>query len=105
MNLELFTRYDDLGWSAAEIAQALGVTPRTVVRWRTLTGRRHGSTIEPLPAVLRDRARALIEDGCSRSEVARTLGVTRTTVTRWFPEYPGWSQSEGGKFARMKAAA
>lgn len=86
-----------LGMTAAEIADALKVTERTVERDRAAAG----LSRPPAPRLTDHelaRAQSLIDDGCSHSEVARTLGVHQTTVSRYFPGR-GWSFTQAGHHA------
>lgn len=88
-----FLRMDREGRTGREIASALGVTPRTVVRWRGKAGtarRRY----PPRPESDHTAAARLIEDGCHIEEVARTLNVARATIVRWFPDAPRMPRDE-----------
>ena len=74
------------GRSATEIADILGVSPRTVARYRRMTGTQLG---EPSPRLTDNQIeliRQLLEDGCSRAETARTVGVSPHAVRRHFPD-------------------
>lgn len=74
------------GLSATEIADILGVSTRTVARYRRRTGTQLG---EPSPRLADDQIewiRQLLDDGCSRAETARTVGVSPNTVCRHFPD-------------------
>lgn len=87
------------GHTASEIATRLGVSKRTVQRWR------HNAGIA-LPArnntpVTEDRlaeAKKLLEDGASRSEVQRTLHMSEGTLHKYFPGC-GWSVQQSTQFA------
>lgn len=89
------------GKSAREIAEILGCTPRTVVRWRSITGH----TVRPAPVrvspSVKERALQLLADGCSLAEVGRTVGVDQSTVGRWFPDAPRMSSAEVVEWARF----
>ena len=73
-----------LGFSAAQISAVLGVTTRTVQRDRDKMG-----CAQPVPPRITpeeiERARALLDDGCSRKEVARTLGRSADAIAHYFP--------------------
>jgi DNA-binding CsgD family transcriptional regulator len=83
------------GRTATEIADALGVTRRTVVR-----ARRRAGIAQPVKPPLSDeeraRARELLDDGASCTEVARTLGRNPKTILAHFPEY-AWDQQRIGE--------
>lgn len=98
-NLDRFLELDKTGWSAAEIAHELRVSVRTVERWRSTHGRRKHDTATPFPPEARQRAAALIADGCSIAEAARTVGASTATVARWFPDAPRWSKQQSAQWA------
>ena len=99
------------GWAAeflevadrrnSEIAESFHVTERTVVRWRTRMGVNLREPATPHSLGDRERARQLLDEGCSRAEVGRTLGVAGRTVHRWFPDEPGWSKAQAGAHGVM----
>jgi DNA invertase Pin-like site-specific DNA recombinase len=86
------------GLSARTIANRLGVTPRTVVRWRSKRGASKGPGYPPVTKERLAQAKALLEDGASRSEVQRTLHISEYTLKRNFPGC-GWSSEESIRFA------
>jgi DNA invertase Pin-like site-specific DNA recombinase len=88
------------GLSAAMIAEMLKVTKRTVVRDRDKAGvirPQWGGHPGMSPCEL-ERARSMLEDGCSISEVARTLDRSYEAVRRRFPEYV-WTQQQVSEHA------
>jgi DNA-binding CsgD family transcriptional regulator len=89
------------GRSAREIAEALECAPRTVSRWRSRTGHNIRSAAVTYPPSTHERARRLIEDGCSLEEVARTVGTTGKTIARWFPDARRMTPTERGEWARF----
>lgn len=96
-----FLALDDTGHSAEQIAKQLGVTPRTIARWRRATGRLHRPATIKRPQSTREQARRLIDDGCSFAEVARTVGVDPVTIRKWFPDAHAWSKREAGLYRQM----
>lgn len=87
------------GRSQREIAEAFGVSTRTVIRWR---GRLGLTKATPIPAYSQsehDRARILLDDGCSFKETARSLGIATRTLRRWFPDRQPWTREQAGTFA------
>ncbi|GAA3962917.1 helix-turn-helix domain-containing protein [Gordonia caeni] len=84
------------GHQIADIAAALGVTPRTVQRDRATLG-----LVKPTPPRLDDtelaHAATLLDDGCSYQEVARTLGRSATPLRRRLPGR-GWTKKQGGQW-------
>lgn len=97
-----FAALDDAGNTTRHIATELGVTTRTIQRWRQATGRPR--RLEPKPphtSTDREQARRLIEDGCSITETARTIGVSWVTIRAWFPEARAWSKREAGLYRQM----
>lgn len=100
--MNLFATLDDAGHTTRHIAAELGVTTRTVQRWRETTGRKRRLDPRPTrPASEHEQARRLLEDGCSITEVARTVGVTWVTIRKWFPDAPAWSKREAGLYRQM----
>lgn len=89
------------GRSASEIAAILGVSPRTIQRYRAAT-QLAAKPHAPRPASDRERVKALLDDGCSFAEAARTVGVEPTTAKRWFPDIPRWTKSQAGTYARLQ---
>lgn len=99
--MNTFLVLDDAGHSAEQIAERLGVTPRTVTRWRRATGRLHRPATVKRPESTREQARRLVDDGCSFAEAARTVGVDPVTIRKWFPDAPAWSKREAGLYRQM----
>lgn len=98
---ERFFELDDEGKSAVQIGLELGVTKRTVQRWRRATGRSQGESPAQHPDSDRELAARLLDDGCPILEVARTVGVTSHTIRRWFPDARPWTHSEAGLYRWM----
>ena len=94
-----FIELDNAGWSAPQIAKTLGVSARTVTRWRKTAGRSQPGAATPRPAEVREAALRLVEDGASFAEVAATVGVSPKTINRWFPDHQAWSRNEAGRWA------
>lgn len=88
------------GRTALEIAVALHVSPRTVIRDRRAAGV-SGSTPPPVSAADLDTARRLLDEGASYCEVARTIGTTSSTVARHLPGR-GWSPEQVGQWANYR---
>lgn len=99
------------GLSAAQIADRMGVTQRTVTRWRKNAG-----LTQPLPENVGrpvagerlDAAAEMLADGAPYQEVCRTLRMNGRTVRKYFPGI-SWSKEEAGQFAaqihRIKSEA
>ena len=100
---ETFLELNASGLSAEIIAERMGVTPRTIGRWRRRFGVMRGEASTPASAEDREKARRLLEDGCSLAEAARSVGVAPKTVRQWFPDAPGWSALECGRFRMHRA--
>lgn len=97
--IEQFLELEGKGWTAARIADELGVSARTVYRLRrrygfarTDTGRHAPLSPERLAV-----ASEMIADGCSHCEVARSLGMQTATLRRHFPG-TGWSKQETNEY-------
>jgi IS30 family transposase len=91
--LERVTRLTAAGWSAAEIAEDLGVTPRSVTRLRAKAGLTNGVQIPrwtPQQVELFDR---LLTEGWSYREISRTHHVNEGTLSRRFPGR-GWKTEQ-----------
>lgn len=88
------------GRTAREIADQLGVTPRTVVRHRKAAGI---SKPGPREFTARETLRAieLLDDGASYSEVARTLGRGYKAVRNNAPGYPLWDKQKAAETASL----
>lgn len=96
IRLNRFIELDQAGHSATQIATQLGVTTRTITRWRNTTGRSKTGAPTVHPETDRQHAARLIEDGCSFAETAATIGVTPSTIRRWFPNATAWTRQETG---------
>jgi IS30 family transposase len=91
--LERVTRLTAAGWSAAEIAEDLGVTPRSITRLRAKAGLTNGVQIPrwtPEQVELFDR---LLTEGWSYREISRTHHVNEGTLSRRFPGR-GWKTEQ-----------
>ena len=88
------------GLSATEIATALRVTPRTVVRDRQATGcaKPCNAREKRLRSDELQRAEQLLNDGCSYADVARTLGRSPQAIRYHFPGR-GWTFIQCGQYA------
>ena len=102
VTLARFIQLDEAGHSSPYIADKLGVTTRTVQRWRHQTGRSKAGRATPHPPAAREQARRILADGASRAEAARTIGVTARTIHRWFPDVPGWTKKQAGEYAELR---
>lgn len=91
------------GWTANEIANAIGITQRSVVRHRTKAG-----ISQPGPREFTGRevlrAIELLEDGASYCEVARTLGRDYKVVKKNVPGYPLWDKRKAAEAASLARA-
>lgn len=87
------------GHSAAEIATILGVSPRTVVRYRVAAEvAQPGPVVVWTPEVIA-AAEAMVEDRVPAAEIARTLGIADTTVLARYP-HAAWSRAEDAAHRR-----
>lgn len=104
-DVSLAESLSDSGVSVPEMASRLGVSKKTVQRWRRETGR----TPQPVSPyagypVSPDRlaaAERLLEDGAPVIEVVRTLGMHERTVRAHFPHRVRWSQSDAGRHSSV----
>ncbi|AEK07820.1 DNA binding protein [Mycobacterium phage Yoshi] len=92
IEVEKVAWWTQLGWTAAQIADKLGCTTRTVSRARAKSG-----VAKPKPPalsaeVLAEAAR-MLADGASQNEVARTLGVGQSTISAHF-RGQGWTREQ-----------
>lgn len=90
------------GHSLSQIAMILGITRRSVERFRQLEGLTEGYV--PPPEVTEEeveRARLLLEDGASYKEVGRTLGRCYHTIQRRLPGYE-WSEEQRREFMSVR---
>ena len=94
--------------SVREAADRLGVTERTVYRYRKALGLADEGVRRPGPVdeEWRRRVRSLLDEGASVKAAASVVGSSTRTVRRHFPG-EGWSLSEAGSvgWAAMRAAA
>lgn len=96
-----FKELQRLGYSAAQIAERMGVTDRTVTRWRKnagLTKPIAENVGRPVADERLDAAARLLEDGAPYAEVCRTLGMNSRTVRKYFPGHT-WTAEQSGQFA------
>ncbi|OHU71354.1 hypothetical protein BKG86_17015 [Mycobacteroides chelonae] len=79
------------GHTSAEIANALSIARRTVVRHR-----RRAGISQPVASVMSAdelaTARVMLDDGASYHEVGRSLGRSPGTIQRNFPGH--WTQEQ-----------
>lgn len=106
--VDRFLSRDRDGASARVLAAEFGVSTRTVLRWRARLEVQHGLPRDLLPNGERarpvadhERARMLLDDGCSLAETARTVGVSTKTLRNWFPDVRAWSKREAAEYARL----
>lgn len=93
------------GMTAAQIAEMLGVTTKTVFVARAKRNCRVAPTPRPFTAAEIARAEALFDDGCSCAEVARTIGRDPSVVWHRWPDR-AWTlkqASQMGVLARQAA--
>ena len=88
-----------VGLPASVIAERLGVTIRTVVRYRKKTGcsrpRRPRMTADDIAAASR-----MLDDGCSYHEVGLTLGFAGPAIARHFPGR-AWTRQQISEFGNL----
>lgn len=96
-----FIELDTIGWGAKNIAAELGVTQRTITRWRASAGRLRRPAQTTHTNAERQQALNLIRGGAPFTEAAATIGVTNATIRRWFPDEPAWTKSQSGEYAVM----
>lgn len=92
------------GLTAAQIADILGISERTVVRARRARGCQQGPPPRPMTAEEINQAREMLDDGCSYAEVARSLGRSSGVIRRLFPGR-GWPRGAGGRFGQERRRA
>jgi DNA-binding CsgD family transcriptional regulator len=80
------------GKTAGEIAELMGMSKRGIQWIRHWTGCGQPAP-KPLTDAEIDRARAMLEDGCSYSEVGRTLGRSNNNLMKRLPGY-GWDRKQ-----------
>lgn len=88
-----------MGRSASAIAEVLGITERSVQRYRRRLGISQRPPV-PLTESQLVAAAQLLDDGCSYTEVARTIGCAGNTVARHFPGC-GWTRAQINEHLRM----
>lgn len=101
--VELRARFEEirhLPWSAVRFARHLGVSDRTIVRWRAQDGISRRLPARRYTPEDREMARRLADERCPIAEIARTVGCDESTIRRWLPDYPGISPVEAGRLAR-----
>lgn len=90
------------GWTAPQIARELGISQRTIQRWR-----RAGGVAEDHPRATwratpewKEAAAKLVEEGYPMQEVAALTGVSTKTVKRHFPD-AAWTQQQALDHGRL----
>jgi IS30 family transposase len=86
-NRDAVRRMTEEGYTASQIAVELGITKRTVQRYRQNLGISQPPPV-PYSAEERARIRAMLEDGVSVPEIARTIGRSPDVIWR---QYRGMS--------------
>ncbi|UXE05175.1 helix-turn-helix DNA binding domain protein [Arthrobacter phage Jamun] len=102
VTIEDYARIHRPDLSTTQAAKLLGVTPRTITRYRARLGLSQaspGGANRPSPELLAEIA-ARLDDGWPVKEVARTYGTTWRTVVRHFPGR-SWTKKQVGQYARM----
>lgn len=99
---EDMARLQRAGANSRQIARELGVSIRTVSRWRNRTGTSLVPPAVPRPQSDRDYAARLLDDGCSIRETALTIGVSQATIVRWIPNAPRMTPQEAGHIANLR---
>lgn len=91
------------GWTAPKIAKELGISQRTVQRWR----RAGGVAVVDDPRTRwratpewKEAAAKLIDEGYPMQDVAALTGVSTKTVKRHFPHSP-WTQQQALDHGRL----
>lgn len=101
LDVEKLIRMVEEGASIAQIAPALGVTERSVSRYKQALGLTQCNTgYRRLPDGWKERAQTLFDEGYSQAGVAEVVGVSVDAVARHFPGR-GWTHSERGVYARQ----
>lgn len=101
LDVEKLVRMAERGATITQMAEALGVTERSVSRYKLAFGLTQCQTgYRPLPEGWKDQAEALFNEGYSQMAVAELVGVSAGTVARHFPGR-GWNRSEIGSYARQ----
>jgi hypothetical protein len=98
--MKVVARMDEAGATAAEIAATLGITSRTVSRFRA---RLRGAPGQYKPPVSQERLELfdrLLTEGWSYAEISRTHHVAELTLAHHFPGR-GWDRSTIGRYAAL----
>lgn len=88
------------GLTVAGVAEAAGVSRRTVIRARRRLGIQVRPPRAPLTAEELNLAKRLLEDGASYTEVGRTIGCRDMTVSKHLPGY-AWTKSMAGRHSMV----
>ena len=91
--------YTKQGWSLAEIAEEIGVSTRTVRRYRNEMGISE-TPAPPITYLQEGIMKVLAEDGASVKEIARSAGVSKGAVLRRFPD-AAWTHAEVVEYAYL----
>ena len=98
----LIRRMTLAGATLAECAAEVGLSI-----WGVRDARRRlgiqGPPRNPLPPDVTERARAMVDDGCSFAEIARTLAIGEATLRRHFPGR-SWTTDQVADWNRMLRA-
>jgi transposase-like protein len=95
----------DPDMSVAKIAAALGVSGKTVSRWRARAKRQRRKAARPHPPEVWEQAERFMADEVPLSEIAKTLGISESHLGRKYPDYPRLSRHETGELAVMMKRA
>lgn len=91
---------------AAEAARQLGVSARTITRYRARLGvsQAHPDATKRMTPEQLAAIEAKLDDGWPLLEIEKTLGVTYKTIARHFPGR-AWTRSQIGTHARLVSNA
>jgi len=98
---EAIRRMDREGVRTDIIAQRLGITTRTVTRYRERMGALLQAPKQPFTDEERAIAEKMLDDGCSYTEITRTLGRgSLHAVRKNFPGR-GWTRQQTGEWGML----
>lgn len=90
------------GLSAAQIAKEIGISQRSVVRHREVTGVHGGGKFTPpyITPEMFAEAYQLLLDGAPYSEASASVGMSETHLRKKFPGM-GWSRPQCADWSRV----